>query len=238
MSKKIQDENGNTFVEVKPLYKRWWIWVLAVVVVIIAIAALSGGKDDTSSNKNSTANGHSTTDVEKGNSKNDNSSSNYLTIDYAKVPIISEKDYKLSITDNSWNSAAISVSNARIVKVEPFEYDSQSGKKAQGLVILHVSVKPSRDLDSAYPDQSTLITSDGQQVDAIIPSIKGLTLNWGGEIANGVDKSGDVVFPIEKLSTVSDIKSLRYKFSASYDTDDYDDENYNHDYDMTINLNN
>lgn len=238
MAKKIQDENGNTFVEVKPWYKRWWIWVLTVVVIIIAIAALSGGKDDNSSTKNSTANGHTTTDVEKGNSKNSNSSSNFLTIDYAKVPILSEKNYKLSITDTSWNSATISVSDARIIKVEPFEYDSQSGKKAQGLVILHVSVKPSRDLNSTFPDQGTMITNDGQQVDATISSIKGLTLNWGGDIANGVDKSGDVVFPIEKLSTVSDIKSLRYKFSASYDTDDYDDENYNHDYDMTINLNN
>lgn len=234
MTKKIQDENGNTFIEVKPWYKRWWVWGLAVIIIIILLSALSGGKDNTN---NSTGSGHTTTSAEKGSSKNSDGNSNYLTVDYNKVPITSEKNYNLSVTDTTWNSATVSISSARVIKVRPFEYDSTSGKKAQGLVILHVSVKPTRDLNSAFPDQGTIITNDGQQVDAIMSSIKGLTLNWGGNIANGADKSGDVVFPLDKLENVSDIKSLRYKFNASYETDNYEDENYQHNYDITLDLN-
>lgn len=233
MSKKIQDENGNTFVEVKPLYKRWWIWVLAVVVIIFIFAALSGGSDDT---KESNATAHTTTSAEKGNSKNRTDNSNSLTIDYNKVPIISEKTYKLSVSDTTWNSASVSISSTRVIKVKPFEYNSESGKKAEGLIILNVAVKPSRDLTATFPDQGTIITNDGQQQEAIMPSMKGVTTNWGGDIANGANKSGDVIFPLEKLNNISDIKSLRYKFNASYDTDDYEDENSNHNYDLTINL--
>ena len=41
MAKKITDKNGDTYVEVKPWYKRWWVWVLAIVVVLFIIGALS-----------------------------------------------------------------------------------------------------------------------------------------------------------------------------------------------------
>ena len=43
--------------------------------------------------------------------------------------------------------------------------------------------------------------------------------------------------PIEKLANVNDMKTLRLKFDGSYDTDDYEDENAQYDYDITLNLN-
>lgn len=43
MVKKIADKNGDTYVEVKPWYKRWWVWVIAVVVILGIIGAISGG---------------------------------------------------------------------------------------------------------------------------------------------------------------------------------------------------
>ena len=42
MSKKITDENGKTYVEKKPFYKKGCFWIVAVVAVII-IAAVAGG---------------------------------------------------------------------------------------------------------------------------------------------------------------------------------------------------
>jgi len=46
MAKKIKDENGNTYVQKKPVYKRVWFWILVVLVVIVASSALGGNKDN------------------------------------------------------------------------------------------------------------------------------------------------------------------------------------------------
>lgn len=51
MAKKIQDENGNTYVKKKPFYKRVWFWILVIILVFIAFGT-SGSKD---SNKNSSS---------------------------------------------------------------------------------------------------------------------------------------------------------------------------------------
>lgn len=42
MSKKIVDENGNTYVQKKPFYKRVWFWLLAIVLIAIIGGALGG----------------------------------------------------------------------------------------------------------------------------------------------------------------------------------------------------
>ena len=59
MAKKIVDENGNTYVQKKPFYKRVWFIILAVVVVIVAISNMSGGSN--SAKTNSTNNNQTTT---------------------------------------------------------------------------------------------------------------------------------------------------------------------------------
>ena len=46
MAKKIKDENGNTYVQKKPFYKRVWFWLLAVIVVIGVGGAIGGNKSD------------------------------------------------------------------------------------------------------------------------------------------------------------------------------------------------
>ncbi|WP_208422146.1 DUF4352 domain-containing protein [Latilactobacillus fragifolii] len=46
MSKKITDENGNTYVQKKPFYKRIWFWILVVIVVAIGGSALGGNKNN------------------------------------------------------------------------------------------------------------------------------------------------------------------------------------------------
>ena len=46
MSKKITDENGKTYVEKKPFYKKGCFWIIAVVVVIIIGAVAGSGSGD------------------------------------------------------------------------------------------------------------------------------------------------------------------------------------------------
>ena len=60
MSKKITDENGKTYVEKKPFYKKGCFWIIAVVAVIIIAAVAGSGSGD---------NGNGGTKVEKTTAK-------------------------------------------------------------------------------------------------------------------------------------------------------------------------
>lgn len=55
MPKSIKDDDGNTYIEVKPWYKKWWVWVLAVVIVIFLISMFSNTDDDSAKNSNSSS---------------------------------------------------------------------------------------------------------------------------------------------------------------------------------------
>lgn len=61
MAKEIKDENGNTYVQKKPFYKKWWFWLIIVILVIIGFASAGSG----SSNSNSSSNQSKTTAVKK-----------------------------------------------------------------------------------------------------------------------------------------------------------------------------
>lgn len=65
MSKKIVGNDGKTYVQKKPFYKRVWFWILVVILVIIAFGSM-GGNSDKATKVNSTANSKSSTkDVSK-----------------------------------------------------------------------------------------------------------------------------------------------------------------------------
>lgn len=218
----------------KPFYKIWWFWLIVVVLIVIIGSMIFGG-GSSSDDSSSSASGHTTTKSEKVNKK-PAAKSKTLKIDYTNHPILAQKNYKLSFTDNSWDSAAIKVTKVNVFKLRPYIYDDSSKTKAQGFIIVHMVITANRDI-TAYPDQGTVSTSDGQQMDAVLSDVEGYKGNFAGDIAKGVTKQGDIMFPIEKLSDVNDIKTLRLKFDGSYDTDNYEDENANHDYDITLNLN-
>lgn len=218
----------------KPFYKIWWFWLIVVVLVVVIFGMFgnSNSSDDSSSNK---ASGHTTTATEKGNETSQNNEKT-LNIDYTDRTILKQKNYNLSFTDTSWEPETVKVNKVQVFKMKPFVYDDSSKAKAQGFVIIHMALTANRDITS-YPDQGTVVTNDGQQIDASLMTVKGYKENFGGEIAKGATKEGDIMVPVEKLENVNDIKTLRLKFDGSYDTDDYEDENAQHDYDITLNLN-
>ena len=61
--------------------------------------------------------------------------------------------------------------------------------------------------------------------------------HFAGDLMKGTKTSGYAAYPLKELNDVNDIKSLRINFRASYETDNYDDDNSNHTYDITLNLN-
>lgn len=55
MSKKIVDENGNTYVQKKPFYKRVWFWIVVVILVLIVGGSIGGSKSNDDTLKTSTS---------------------------------------------------------------------------------------------------------------------------------------------------------------------------------------
>ena len=61
MAKKIKDENGNTYVQKKPFYKRFWFWLLVVIILLIGFgsAGNKGGNDSSNSSSGSSTSNNS-----------------------------------------------------------------------------------------------------------------------------------------------------------------------------------
>lgn len=124
------------------------------------------------------------------------------------------------------------IDRIRIAKIKPFKDTEEKNTVYNGIVLVHFSVTAQRDINF-YPTQGTLVTSDGQQVEANMYSSD----SFDDEIAKGATKSGNVLFALTKLDNPKDLKTLRLKWDANYDTDNYDDDNSSHTYDVTVNLN-
>lgn len=232
----------------KPLYKRVWFWAIIALSSILAFQTFSMHKATTKmadestpkSSKIKTNIGHITTNKEKNSNKKANptksvktsKSDNIIEFESQKLEILNKKNYDINFDDNSWNSALTKINNIEVIKTNPFIYSDSNSDKAEGLVILNISIHPSEDVNFNTAS-ANLITNDGQQIETEFYSIKNYKENPDGEIANGVKKDGTLIFPIEKLNGIDDLTKLRLKFDAS-NNDDSDD----HDYDMTINLNN
>jgi len=232
MAKKIQDENGNTYVAVKPWYKKWWIWVIVVILVIFGIAAFTGGSDDSSPKTTSTsskATAHKTTASE---TKPTAAASKTISVDYDSYNVANEKTYKINYSDSSWNAATVKVDKVTVYKLtHSYKYKSANDGtfQASGFVRIRFVVSPTRDI-SIYPTQGTAIYSNGEQheVDS--------SESWDGDIAKGATKSGNVTIPVKSLDSTSSLKSIRFKFDANYDTDNMDDNNSDKTFDITLNM--
>jgi hypothetical protein len=231
-----QQEQSNTELQSKPgkpVYKKWWFWLLAVVAVLavfIAIGSENSSKTSTSNSQSTTAKatGHKTTTEEKGSSSQ-KAKAQKITVDYQTYQVASQKTYTTNYTDTGWSPATVTVNKVVIYKLaKSYKYKSANDGTFQttGFVRLYYTIKANRDV-SIYPSQGTYVYSNGEQHEADTGE------SWDGDISNGATKTGTVEVPIKNTSNIS---TIRTKFDADYDTSDYDDSNANHTYDFTLNL--
>lgn len=52
MAKKIQGEDGKTYVEKKPFYKRVWFWIVVVLLIFVGVGAANGGGSNSANDNN------------------------------------------------------------------------------------------------------------------------------------------------------------------------------------------
>jgi type II secretory pathway pseudopilin PulG len=227
MSKKITDENGNQFVEVKPWYKRWWIWVIVAILAIFVIANLSGGSDDSSSSDTKQASTKQTKDADDtGKTTGDT-----IPVDNQTATVLSKQVYDPNWSDSTWAGTTVKIDKVSVIKIKPLTDHDEDDNVYNGVVKVHYVVSPTRDINF-YATQGVLNTDDGQQVDANDYTSD----DFDGEINKGATKSGNVIYTLKTLKNVKDIKNLRLKWDANYETDNYEDDNSDHTYDITVNL--
>lgn len=223
----MADKENNTK---KPWYKKWWVWLIIAVAVFMVFNLIgNSGDSDSSSSAPSSSESSKTGKATGSKTSSSSSSSNnkVLEYDFDKLKYSDSKSYNLKYSDTSWNAATIKVDKVTFYKLAS-TYKDSDGNEFNGAVQLHMSVTANRDI-SSYPCQGTIIVKNEQEEDA--------AESWDGDISKGVTKSGNVTYFLKDLSDVSGVHSLRFKFDSDYDTDDYDDDNSSHNYDMTINFN-
>ncbi|WP_125980084.1 hypothetical protein [Loigolactobacillus iwatensis] len=162
---------------------------------------------------------------------NQSVNANIRKYDNRTVKVQKMKTYKVGVTDTAWAGTHVKISRVKVVKFKKFK-DPITKKTYHGYVAVKMSVNPTQRDISFNPTLGSVLTSDGQQVDA-----DGFDSgSWDGDLDKGVKRSGTVYFNLTKLKNPKKIKSIRLKWDADYETDDVNDNNANKTYDITVNL--
>lgn len=159
---------------------------------------------------------------------------NTIEINYQKYEVKDSKTYKVNYSDNSWAGTNVKINSVTVYKLaKPYKYDSANDGNfnVNGFVRINMSVSPTRDI-SIYPTQGTLVLDNGEQHEADSNE------SWDGDVAAGATKTGNITIPVSSLDSSNSIGGLRFKFDGNYETDDIEDDNFDHDYDVSLNLNN
>lgn len=176
----------------------------------------------------------SSTDSEANQSSDTSTSENndkYVRLDGHKIYYTASKKYSTSgSADTSWSAATADVNNVTVYKVESgYTYGSKrGGKKVQGIVAINVKVKALKDITVDMDSASVSIPNINEQHDIETKD------DWDDQ-DKGITRTGTLYVPIYKMHSINSIKSLRLKFDCNkQDTDDAND--FDHTYDMTIDL--
>lgn len=137
MGKKIKDENGKTYVEKKPFYKRVWFWILAVIVIFFVIGMFGGSDDEPKTKDEATTESPSTTD------------------DKPKV-------FKVGQTIE-YNDIDMKVNEVKFINPETQEY-STIGKDEQ-YVAVKVTIKNNESENVDYNSYDFKLDADGNVTD-------------------------------------------------------------------------
>ena len=118
MAKKIVDEQGNTYVQKKPFYKKWWFILLVFIFIVV------GASSSLSSKKN----------VEVKNSTQTESKANYEVTDVK----IEKDDFSTYVTGVLKNNTS---SNKSYIQVTVPVYDNSGNKVGEALANVN-DIKP------------------------------------------------------------------------------------------------
>lgn len=172
-----------------------------------------------------------TTSSPASSEKETSHNNKYIRLDGEKIYYTSSKKYSLNQTDDSWSAATAKVNNVTVYKTEEgYTYGSKRGRKeVQGMLTINVTVKALKDIEVSMDSATVSIPNINEQHDIETKE------DWD-DLDKGISKTGTLYVPIYKLHKTNSIKSLRLKFGCQQQNSD-DPDDFDHDYDMTLNLN-
>lgn len=151
--------------------------------------------------------------------------------DGKKIEIQHKQDYTTDFTDNSWSGVSLGIDKVSVVKTT--DIVDYSNNTYNGFVAVHFNIETPQQDVSIYPTQAKVVTDYGEQVN------DGGVFNfstWDGQLLKGTKEDGWGIYPLSKLTDANSIKTLRLTIDANYDTDNYDDDNAYHTYDISLQL--
>lgn len=218
--------------------KTTYVMVIGLVFGLLLTGCRSEKKTDTSNNVNNAKKVENT----KKQSSETKKEENLLSKDKdfgkitseaqngGKVTIENRKAYNTSFSDNNWAGVEVNVDKVSVIKTSPMT--SYSNDNYGGFVAIHYIINNSQRDISIYPKQASISTNYGEQIDGDSFS----TDSWDGALMKGTNRDGWGIYPLSKLENANQLKNLRTSFNANYDTDNVDDDNANHDYDISLQL--
>ena len=197
MAKKISDENGNTYVQKKPFYKRVWFWVLAVILVIIVGSSMGGSKDSKSSSNSQK--------VSSGASSSNNNNTSAKT----------EKTYKVGqvVEVGSMQYTVTGVSTAKSVGPSILPTDAKDT-----FVVVDLTVKNLGDKEVTIDSSFFKLLDGSKTLSADSSASMSANQDESGQITNSfflqqlnpdVEMSGKVVFDVSADQAASQSTKLK-----------------------------
>lgn len=127
MAKKITDENGNTYVQKKPFYKKVWFWILIVIIVIVGIVMAGGEEKPTAKNESSTEQTSKSTDSNKEKVFNKDQTIQYdgMDLKVEDVKYLGAKDeYDQLPKDKQYLAIKLKITNNNdeVLNFNPFDF--------------------------------------------------------------------------------------------------------------------
>src|SRR5690625_1412637 len=185
----------------KPLYKKWWIWLIAIIVVF---AIASGGDDESEAVDSEEATAVVESSESEDESENDDAKEEEEEETEEKTEF--ELGEKVELNDNI----------VEVVEVEKSTGDDfDKPKEGKEYVIVHVSIENNGDEDTSYnPYDFKMKNSNGQIEDPAFSIIDSDTALNSGELAPGGNVSGTMVFEQE-----IDDDQLQLIYEASFWSD-------------------
>lgn len=165
-------------------------------------------------------------------SESSRQSDKYVRLDGHNIYYSDSKKFKIANNaDTSWPSATAKVNSVTVYKTEKgYTYGTKrGGKSVQGLLAINLTIKAIKDIETSMDSASVSIPSINEQHDIETKE------DWD-DIDKDISKTGTIYVPIYKLKNVNSIKSLRFKFDCNNQDTGDDVDNYEHTYDMNINL--
>lgn len=143
--------------------------------------------------------------------------------------VLKRAEYKADFSED-WNGLGSSID--KVVVVELSDEEKEDSMLENNFVVqVYYKITNNGDKDfNTYPDQGVMVI-EGQQVDSEMFGSDSI----GGEIMKGVTKEGIVTYSVPKIENVDAVKDIRLKWTADYDTDDWDEE-FHKDFDVTFDL--